>query len=138
MIGTIRPLPGAKEFLDTLREMTQVLILSDTFTQFASPLMRQLGWPTIFCNTLEVAEDGTITDFHLRIADGKRQTVKALKAIGFDTIAAGDSFNDLGMIRESRTGFLFRSTEAIEKANPDLPAFQAYDQLLSAIREILA
>ncbi len=137
VIGTIRPLEGAREFLDELRSVTQVLILSDTFTQFAAPLMRQLGWPTIFCNTLEVAADGTITDFRLRIPDGKRQTVKALQSIGFETIAAGDSFNDLGMIRDSRAGFLFRSTDAIKAANPDLPAFEEYGELLSAIRAIL-
>ena len=137
VIGTIRPLEGAREFLDELRSMTQVLILSDTFTQFAAPLMRQLGWPTIFCNTLEVAEDGTITDFRLRIADGKRATVKALQSIGFQTIAAGDSFNDLGMIRASKAGFLFRSTDAIKADNPDLPAFEEYGELLGAIREIL-
>ena len=137
VISTIRPLPGAREFLDELRSLTQVLILSDTFTQFASPLMRQLGWPTIFCNSLEVGADGAITDFHLRIPDGKRATVQALQSIGFQTIASGDSFNDLGMIRASRAGFLFRSTEAIQNANPDLPAFTEYRDLLDAIRGVL-
>ena len=137
VISGIAPLPGAKEFLDRLREQTQVLILSDTFTQFAAPLMRQLGWPTIFCNSLEVAPDGMISDFHLRIQDGKTNTVKALQSIGFQTIACGDSFNDLGMIRASRAGFLFRSTDAIKAANPDLPAFEDYGDLLEALENLL-
>lgn len=137
VIAEIQPLPGAKAFLDELRSITQVLILSDTFTQFAAPLMRQLGWPTIFCNTLEVAPNGEIKDFHLRIPDGKRATVKALQSIGFQTIASGDSFNDLGMIRASKAGFLFRSTEQIKADNPDLGAFEEYDDLLEAIRQVL-
>ena len=137
VISGIEPLPGAKEFLDALREKTQVLILSDTFTQFASPLMRQLDWPTIFCNSLEVAPDGMISDFHLRIQDGKTNTVKALQSIGFHTIASGDSFNDLGMIRASKAGFLFRSTEAIKATNPDVPAYEDYDGLLKAILDAL-
>ncbi|MBQ8946259.1 MAG: bifunctional phosphoserine phosphatase/homoserine phosphotransferase ThrH [Lachnospiraceae bacterium] len=136
-ISTIDPLPGAKEFLDTLRARTQVLILSDTFTQFASPLMQKLGWPTIFCNTLEVAEDGTITGFKMRCEKSKLTTVKALQSIGFDTISAGDSYNDLGMILNSRAGFLFRSTDQIRHDYPDLPAFETYDELLDAITEVI-
>ncbi len=136
-IATIEPLPGAREFLDQLREMTQVLILSDTFTQFAKPLMKKLGWPTIFCNTLEVAEDGMITGFRMRIPESKLSTVKALQSIGYDTIASGDSFNDLGMIQASKAGFLFRSTEAIIKEYPQYPAFESYDDLLEAIRKAL-
>ncbi len=134
VIETIDPMPGAKEFLDALREETQVLILSDTFTQFASPLMKKLGWPTIFCNTLEVAEDGTVTGYKMRVAQSKLSTVKALQSVGFDTIAAGDSFNDLAMIQASKAGFLFRSTEQIKKEHPELPAFESYDELLAAIR----
>ena len=136
-ISIIDPLPGAKEFLDTLRARTQVLILSDTFTQFASPLMQKLGWPTIFCNTLEVAEDGTITGFKMRCEKSKLTTVKALQSIGFDTISAGDSYNDLGMILNSRAGFLFRSTDQIRHDYPDLPAFETYDELLDAITEVI-
>ena len=136
-IATIEPLPGAREFLDQLREMTQVLILSDTFTQFAKPLMKKLGWPNIFCNTLEVAEDGMITGFRMRIPESKLSTVKALQSIGYDTIASGDSFNDLGMIQASKAGFLFRSTEAIIKEYPQYPAFESYDDLLEAIRKAL-
>lgn len=136
-IATIDPMPGAKEFLDKLREMTQVVIISDTFTQFAAPLMKKLGWPTIFCNTLEVAPDGTITDFHMRIKDSKLSTVKALQSIGFDTIASGDSFNDLAMIKASKAGFLFRTTDQIKKDYPQLPAFETYDELLSAIEKAL-
>ncbi|MCR5282579.1 MAG: bifunctional phosphoserine phosphatase/homoserine phosphotransferase ThrH [Lachnospiraceae bacterium] len=136
-IATIDPLPGAREFLDKLREMTQVLILSDTFTQFAKPLMKKLGWPTIFCNTLEVAEDGMITGFRMRIPESKLTTVKALQSIGYDTIASGDSFNDLGMIQVSKAGFLFRSTEAIIREYPQYPAFESYDDLLEAIRKVL-
>ena len=134
-ISRIDPLPGAKEFLDSLREKTQVLILSDTFDQFAGPLMKKLGWPTIFCNTLEVSESGEITGFKMRCEKSKLTTVKALQSIGFDTIAAGDSFNDLEMIRASKKGFLFRSTDAIKKDNPDLPAFEEYDEFLKAILE---
>ena len=132
-IARIDPLPGAKEFLDSLREKAQVLILSDTFDQFAGPLMKKLGWPTIFCNTLEVAKDGEITGFKMRCEKSKLTTVKALQSIGFETIAAGDSFNDLEMIRASKKGFLFRSTDAIKRDNPDLPAFEQYDEFLEAI-----
>ncbi len=133
-IAKIQPLEGAKEFLDELRKITQVILLSDTFEQFASPLMEKLGWPTLFCNTLDVAEDGTITGFRMRISDSKLSTVKALQSIGYDTIAAGDSYNDLDMIRASRAGFLFRSTEKIIADNPDLPAFEGYDEFLAAIK----
>ena len=137
VIETIDPMPGAKEFLDALREETQVLILSDTFTQFATPLMKKLGWPTIFCNTLEVAPDGEVTGYKMRVAQSKLSTVKALQSVGFDTIAAGDSFNDLAMIQASKAGFLFRSTEQIKKDHPELPAFEEYDDLLAAIRAAL-
>lgn len=137
-IATIDPIPGAKEFLDELRSFTQVIIISDTFTQFASPLMKKLGWPTIFCNSLEVAENGTITGFKMRIENSKFTTVKALQSIGYETIASGDSYNDLGMIRASKAGFLFKSTDKIKADNPDLAAFETYDELLTAIRrEIL-
>ncbi|MCR5417741.1 MAG: bifunctional phosphoserine phosphatase/homoserine phosphotransferase ThrH [Lachnospiraceae bacterium] len=136
-IRGIDPLPGAREFLDKLRERTQVIILSDTFTQFAAPLMEKLGWPTIFCNTLEVAEDGTITGYRMRVEKSKLTTVKALQSIGYDTIASGDSFNDLGMIEASKAGFLFRSTEAIKKDYPQYPAFEEYDDLLDAISKQL-
>ncbi len=136
-IAKIDPMPGAKEFLDELRGITQVLILSDTFTQFASPLMRKLGWPTLFCNELEVAENGMVTGFRMRCEKSKLSTVKALQSVGFETIAAGDSFNDLGMIQASTAGFLFRSTEAIRKEHPELPAFEEYDDLLAAIRKAL-
>lgn len=136
-IAGIDLMPGAREFLDELRPLTQVIILSDTFEQFATPLMKKLGWPTIFCNTLEVAPDGEITGFRMRVAQSKLTTVRALQSIGFDTIASGDSFNDLGMIRASRAGFLFKSTEAIKAANPDLPAFEEYADLLAAIRAVL-
>lgn len=136
-ISRIEPLPGAKEFLDSLREKTQVLILSDTFDQFAGPLMKKLGWPTIFCNTLEVSESGEITGFKMRCEKSKLTTVKALQSIGFETIAAGDSFNDLEMIRASKKGFLFRSTDAIKRDNPDLPAFEQYDEFLEAIEAAL-
>ena len=136
-IATIDPLPGAKEFLDALRAETQVLILSDTFEQFAMPLMKKLGYPTLFCNTLEVAPDGEITGYTMRVAQSKLTTVKALQSIGFETIAAGDSFNDLGMIRASRAGFLFRSTDAIKAANPDLPAYEDFDEFLAGIRAVL-
>ncbi|MBQ3901798.1 MAG: bifunctional phosphoserine phosphatase/homoserine phosphotransferase ThrH [Lachnospiraceae bacterium] len=137
-IARIDPLPGAKAFLDSLREKTQVLILSDTFEQFAGPLMKKLGWPTIFCNTLEVSESGEITGFKMRCEKSKLTTVKALQSIGFETIAAGDSFNDLEMIRASKKGFLFRSTDAIKKDNPDLPAFEEYDEFLKSIEDALS
>ena len=136
-IATIDPMPGAKEFLDTLRSETQALILSDTFTQFASPLMKKLGWPTIFCNELEVGEDGMITDYRIRVEKSKLTTVRALQSIGFETIAAGDSFNDLGMIQASKAGILFRSTEQIKKDHPELPACETYDELLALIRGAL-
>ncbi|MBR5974434.1 MAG: bifunctional phosphoserine phosphatase/homoserine phosphotransferase ThrH [Clostridiales bacterium] len=137
VIATIDPLPGAKEFLDALRAEAQVIILSDTFTQFAMPLMKKLGYPTLFCNTLEVADNGEITGFKMRIENSKLTTVKALQSMGFDTIAAGDSFNDLAMIQASRAGFLFRSTERIKKAYPDLPAYEEFDEFLEAIRGAL-
>ena len=136
-IAKIDPIPGAKEFLDELRSMTQVIIISDTFTQFAGPLMKKLGYPTIFCNTLEVAEDGEITGFKMRIENSKLTTVKALQSIGYETIASGDSHNDLGMIRASKAGFLFKSTDQIKKDNSDLPAFETYDELLAAIKKAL-
>ena len=136
-IAKIDPLPGAKEFLDELRATTQAVILSDTFTQFAKPLMEKLGWPTLLCNALEVAPDGMISDYKIRIAQSKLSTVKALQSVGFDTIACGDSYNDLGMIRASKAGFLFRSTEQIKKDNPDLQAFEDFDDLLNAIRNAL-
>ena len=136
-IAKIDPLPGAKQFLDKLREQTQVIILSDTFEEFAKPLMEKLGWPTIFCNSLEVAENGEITGFKMRCEQSKLTTVKGLQSIGYETIAAGDSFNDLGMIRASKAGFLFRSTDAIKADNPDLQAFEAYDDLLTAIEQAL-
>ena len=133
-IATIDPLPGAKEFLDELRSFTQVIILSDTFEQFAQPLMKKLGWPTLFCNTLEVAADGTITGFRMRCPQSKLTTVKALQSIGYNTIAAGDSFNDLGMIQASKAGFLFKSTAQIKADYPDLPAYEEFPDLLAAIR----
>lgn len=136
-IATIDPMPGALEFLNQLRELTQVIIISDTFTQFASPLMKKLGWPTIFCNTLEVAPDGEITGFKMRCEQSKLTTVKALQSIGYDTIASGDSHNDLGMITASKAGFLFRSTEQIKADYPELPAFETYDELFAAIKEVL-
>ena len=136
-IAKIDPMPGAKEFLDELRSLTQVIIISDTFTQFAKPLMQKLGWPTIFCNTLEVADNGEITGFRMRIENSKYTTVKALQSIGYETIASGDSYNDLGMIKASKAGFLFKSTDKIKQDNPDLPAFETYDELLNAIRENL-
>ena len=136
-ISKIDPLPGAKEFLDQLREMTQVIIISDTFTQFAAPLMKKLGWPTIFCNSLEVAEDGEITGYRMRVENSKYSTVKALQSIGFETIASGDSHNDLGMIKASKAGFLFKSTEQIKKDNPELPAYETYDELMEAIKKAL-
>ena len=127
-------MPGAKEFLDALRSMTQVIIISDTFTQFAAPLMKKLGWPTIFCNTLEVAPSGEITGFRMRCEKSKLSTVKALQSVGFETIAAGDSYNDLGMIQASKAGFLFRSTEKIKQDFPELPAYESYNELLTAIK----
>ena len=136
-IEKIDPLPGAKEFLDKLRDLGQVIIISDTFTQFAKPLMKKLGWPTIFCNSLEVAPDGEITGFHMRIEKSKYTTVKALQSIGFETIASGDSYNDLGMIKASKAGFLFRSTEQIKKDNPEITAFETYDELFAAIKKAM-
>ena len=136
-IAKIDPLPGAKEFLDELRKTTQVIIISDTFTQFATPLMEKLGWPTIFCNSLEVAESGEITGFKMRIENSKLTTVKALQSIGYETIASGDSYNDLAMIQASKAGFLFRSTDKIKADYPDLPAFEEYNDLLQAIKKAL-
>lgn len=136
-IAKIDPMPGAKEFLDELRNMTQVIIISDTFTQFAAPLMKKLGWPTIFCNSLEVAENGEITGYRMRVENSKYSTVKALQSIGFETIASGDSHNDLGMIKASKAGFLFKSTEQIKKDNPELPAYETYDELMEAIKKAL-
>ena len=136
-IATIDPMPGAREFLDALRETTQAVILSDTFTQFAKPLMKKLGWPTLMCNSLEVAESGEITGYRIRAQKSKLTTVNALHSAGFETIAVGDSFNDLAMIRASKAGFLFRSTEAIKRDNPDLQAFEDYDDLLKAIKASL-
>ena len=136
-IAGIDPLPGAREFLDELRSLTQVIILSDTFEQFAQPLMKKLGWPTLFCNTLEVADDGTITGFRMRCEKSKLTTVKALQSIGFDTIAAGDSYNDLAMIQASKAGFLFKSTAQIKADHPELPAYEAFGDLLAAIRAAL-
>lgn len=138
VIATIDPMPGAKEFLDELRSMGQVVIISDTFTQFAQPLMRKLGWPTLFCNELEVSPEGEVTGFRMRCDQSKLTTVRALQSCGFDTIAAGDSFNDLGMIRASKAGFLFRSTDAIKADNPDLPAYEEYGDLLQGIKAALA
>lgn len=134
-IAEIDPMPGAKEFLDELRSFTQVIIISDTFTQFATPLMEKLGWPTIFCNSLEVGENGEITGYKMRIQDSKFSTVKALQSIGYETIASGDSFNDLRMIQAGKAGFLFRSTEQIKKDYPQIPAFEEYGELLEAIKK---
>lgn len=136
-IAKIDPLPGAKEFLDELRSITQVIILSDTFDQFAAPLMKKLGWPTLFCNTLEVAPDGMIAGIRMRCEQSKLTTVKGLQSIGFDTIACGDSFNDLAMIQAGKAGFLFKSTEQIKKDYPEIPAFEEYDELLEAIKAVL-
>ena len=136
-IAKIDPMPGAKEFLDELRSMTQVIIISDTFTQFAPPLTKKLGWPTIFCNSLEVAENGEITGYRMRVENSKYSTVKALQSIGFETIASGDSHNDLGMIKASKAGFLFKSTEQIKKDNPELEAYETYEQLMEAIKKAL-
>ncbi|MCF2642396.1 MAG: bifunctional phosphoserine phosphatase/homoserine phosphotransferase ThrH [Roseburia sp.] len=136
-IAKIDPIPGAKEFLDELRSMTQVIIISDTFTQFAKPLMEKLGWPTIFCNSLEVADNGEITGFKMRIENSKLTTVKALQSIGYETIASGDSYNDLGMIEASKAGFLFKSTDKIKADHPELPAYETYDELMAAIKKAL-
>lgn len=137
VIATIDPLDGAKEFLDELRSITQAVILSDTFTEFAAPLMKKLGYPTIFCNSLEVAEDGMVTGFKLRAEKTKLVTVKAFQSIGYDTIAFGDSYNDLDMIKASKAGFLFRTTDQIKADYPEIPAFEDYDKLLAAIKEVL-
>lgn len=137
VIATIDPMPGAKEFLDELRELTQVIIISDTFTQFAQPLMKKLGWPTLFCNELEVAEDGTVTGFKMRCEQSKLTTVQALHQAGLETIAAGDSFNDLGMIKASKAGFLFKSTDSIKADNPIIPAFEEYAELMAGIKAAL-
>lgn len=137
VIAKVDPLPGAKEFLDSLREITQVVILSDTFEEFAKPLMKKLGWPTILCNNLVISEDGFISDFKMRCRDTKLTTVRAFQSIGYDTIASGDSYNDLDMILAGKAGFLFRSTEKIKNDYPQLPAFETYDELLSAIRAAL-
>ena len=136
-IEKIDPLPGAKEFLDELRTFSQVILISDTFTQFATPLMEKLGWPTLFCNSLEVAENGEITGFKMRTEQSKLSTVKALQSIGFETIASGDSYNDLGMIQASSAGFLFRSTEKIKADYPEIPAYESYDELLTAIKKAM-
>lgn len=137
VIAGIDPLDGAKEFLDELRSITQVLILSDTFEQFATPLLKKLDWPTLFCNTLIVGADGMIEDYKMRVEKSKLATVKALQSIGFDTIAAGDSFNDMAMIKASKAGFLFRSTDQIKKDNPDIQAFDDYDEFLEGIKKAL-
>ncbi len=137
VIADIDPLPGAKEFLDELRSLTQVILISDTFEQFAKPLMKKLGWPTIFCNTLEVAENGEITGYKMRVEKSKYATVRALQSIGFETIASGDSYNDLGMIEASKAGFLFKSTEQIKADYPHLPAFENYNELLAAIKDAM-
>ncbi len=137
VIASIDPMPGAKEFLDELRAMCQVIIISDTFTQFAKPLMEKLGWPTLFCNELEVADSGEVTGFKMRCEQSKLTTVRALQSAGLETIAAGDSFNDLGMIRASKAGFLFKSTDSIKADNPDVPAFETYDELMGAIKQVI-
>ena len=136
-IAKIDPLPGAKEFLDKLRELTQVILISDTFTEFAAPLMKKLGYPTLFCNSLEVADDGEITGFKMRVEQSKLTTVKALQSIGFETIASGDSYNDLGMIQASKAGFLFRSTDKIKADYPQIPAYETYEELLGAIKKAM-
>lgn len=136
-IAGIDPIPGAREFLDELRSLTQVIIISDTFTQFAAPLMKKLGYPTLFCNSLEVSESGEITGFKMRIENSKYTTVKALQSIGFSTIASGDSYNDLGMIKASKAGFLFKSTDKIKADNPDIPAYEEFGELLDAIKKVL-
>ena len=137
VISTIEPMDGAKEFLDELRYITQVIIISDTFTQFATPLMKKLGWPTIFCNSLVVSETGEVTGFKMRVENSKYTTVRALQSIGYDTIASGDSYNDLGMIKASKYGFLFRSTDKIIADNPDVPAYETYEDLLNAIKDVI-
>ena len=134
VIATIDPLPGAREYLDELRTLSQVIIISDTFEQFAKPLMEKLGWPTLFCNTLEVDEDGMVTGFKMRCEQSKLTTVRGLQGMGFETIATGDSYNDLAMIRASKAGFLFRSTDQIKADNPDLPAYEEFDDLLDAFK----
>ena len=134
-IAKIDPLPGAKEFLDELRTFSQVILISDTFTQFATPLMEKLGWPTLFCNSLEVAEDGEITDYKMRVENSKLTTVRALQSIGFETVASGDSYNDLGMILAGKSGFLFRTTEQIKADYPQIPALETYEELLNALKE---
>ncbi len=136
-IAAIDPIPGAKEFLDELRSITQVIIISDTFAQFATPLMKKLGWPTIFCNSLEVAPNGEITGFKMRCEQSKLTTVRALQSIGYETIASGDSYNDLGMIKASKAGFLFKSTDKIKADNPELAAYETYDELMGAIRKAM-
>ena len=136
-IAKIDPLPGAKKFLDELRSFTQVIIISDTFSQFATPLMEKLGWPTIFCNSLEVADNGEITGFKMRCEQSKLTTVKALQSIGYETIASGDSYNDLAMIKASKAGFLFKSTDKIKQDNPELEAFETYDELMAAIKKAM-
>lgn len=133
--ASIDPLPGAKEFLDELRSFAQVIIISDTFTEFAQPLMKKLGWPTIFCNSLVVAEDGEITDYKMRVENSKLTTVRALQSIGFETVASGDSYNDLGMILAGKSGFLFRTTEQIKADYPQIPALETYEELLNALKE---
>ena len=137
VIAKIDPIPGAREFLDELRSLTQVIIVSDTFSQFAKPLMEKLGWPTIFCNSLEVAQDGEITGFKMRCEQSKLTTVKALQSIGFDTIASGDSYNDLGMIKAGKAGFLFKSTDKIIADNPDIPAYETCEELMTAIKAVI-
>lgn len=136
-IASVEPMPGAKEFLDELRSFTQVIIISDIFEQFATPLMKKLGWPTIFCNSLEVAENGEITGYKMRIENSKLNTVKALQSVGFETIASGNSYNDLGMIKTSKAGFLFKSTDKIKNDNPDLPAYEEYSELMAAIKNAM-
>lgn len=137
VIATIDPMPGAKEFLDELRSFCQVIIISDTFTQFAQPLMKKLGWPTLFCNELEVAETGEVTGFKMRCDQSKLTTVRALQSAGLETVAAGDSFNDLGMIRASKAGFLFKSTDSIKADNSEIPAFETYEELMAAIKKVV-
>lgn len=137
VIATIDPLPGAKEFLDELRTLSQVIIISDTFEEFAKPLMAKLAWPTLFCNSLEVGADGMVEGVHMRCPESKLTTVRALQSMGFETIATGDSFNDLAMIRASKAGFLFRSTDAIKADNPDLPAYEEFSELLDAFKAAL-
>lgn len=138
VIATIDPLPGAREFLDELRSLSQVIIISDTFEEFAKPLMAKLGWPTLFCNSLEIDDDGMVAGVHMRCPESKLTTVRGLQGMGFDTIATGDSYNDLAMIRASKAGFLFRSTDQIKTDNPDLPAYEEFDELLAAFKEALA